>query len=549
MKVRVDSYVFDASAKTVTFSGYVSIDLEAVLFITNTTDNIAIYSFIDPAKGGTAATNVLTLAHDTTAMSDTDKLQIWYDDAAAELAISAAALPLPTGASTSALQSTGNTSLSSINTKLPSNLTVTSTRLLVDGSGVTQPVSGTFWQATQPVSGPLTDAQLRAVAVPVSGTFWQATQPVSLTSTTITGSVAVTGPLTDVQLRATPVPVSLTSTTITGSVTVAQATGTNLHTVIDSGTITTVSTVTALTTLGTITNVVHVDDNGGSLTVDLASTTITGTVAVTKSGTWDITNAGTFVVQENGAALTALQLLDDVVSTLGTTTYTEATTKGNIIGAVRRDADTSAVNTTNEIAPLLVDAQGRLKVADYRPSVLFKGRACTFRTAGRAGTAGQKILSLHNATGSAVTIEITKVFVDLWCTVVKAITVAPPIIRIWKVTVLPTNGTALAKTRIGGTTTSSGSVTVLGDASADGVGSATTLTATLPAGTFLSQEAAPRFITGAGYEMADRLEFFNNESTIELQALEGLVIFLDYTLATQNPTTDMWIAGIEWIER
>lgn len=31
----------------------------------------------------------------------------------------------------------------------------------------TQPVSGTFWQATQPVSGPLTDAQLRAAVVPV----------------------------------------------------------------------------------------------------------------------------------------------------------------------------------------------------------------------------------------------------------------------------------------------------------------------------------------------------------------------------------------------
>ncbi len=38
----------------------------------------------------------------------------------------------------------------------------------VDGSAVTQPVSGTFWQATQPVSGPLTDAELRATAVPVS---------------------------------------------------------------------------------------------------------------------------------------------------------------------------------------------------------------------------------------------------------------------------------------------------------------------------------------------------------------------------------------------
>lgn len=43
----------------------------------------------------------------------------------------------------------------------------------------TQPVSGNFFQATQPVSGPLTDAQMRAVAVPVSGAFFQATQPVS----------------------------------------------------------------------------------------------------------------------------------------------------------------------------------------------------------------------------------------------------------------------------------------------------------------------------------------------------------------------------------
>lgn len=55
--------------------------------------------------------------------------------------ISAASLPLPSGAATSALQTTGNSSLSSIDTKLPSGLTVTTGRLLVDGSGVTQPIS------------------------------------------------------------------------------------------------------------------------------------------------------------------------------------------------------------------------------------------------------------------------------------------------------------------------------------------------------------------------------------------------------------------------
>lgn len=63
--------------------------------------------------------------------------------------VSAASLPLPSGAATSAAQTTGNTSLSSIDGKLPA---LVSNRVPVDGSGVTQPVSGTFWQATQPVS-------------------------------------------------------------------------------------------------------------------------------------------------------------------------------------------------------------------------------------------------------------------------------------------------------------------------------------------------------------------------------------------------------------
>lgn len=67
-------------------------------------------------------------------------------------------ITLPTGASTSALQTITNTSLTSIDTKLPSNLTVTSTRLLVDGSGVTQPVSmatapqGQAWLSTATIT-------------------------------------------------------------------------------------------------------------------------------------------------------------------------------------------------------------------------------------------------------------------------------------------------------------------------------------------------------------------------------------------------------------
>jgi hypothetical protein len=129
--------------------------------------------------------------------------------------------------------------------RLPTALTVGGRLKVAIEETMTVPVSGTFWQATQPVSGPLTDAQLRATAVPVSGTFWQATQPISAASLplpsgaaqdrttaaapsaarlsdgtafydarqirTITETIPVSGPLTDAQLRASAVATSLAS--------------------------------------------------------------------------------------------------------------------------------------------------------------------------------------------------------------------------------------------------------------------------------------------------------------------------------------------------
>jgi hypothetical protein len=65
--------------------------------------------------------------------------------------VSAASLPLPTGAATSALQTTGNTSLASIDAKNPA---LVSGRVPVDGSGVTQPVSGTVTAEIQVAGNP-----------------------------------------------------------------------------------------------------------------------------------------------------------------------------------------------------------------------------------------------------------------------------------------------------------------------------------------------------------------------------------------------------------
>jgi hypothetical protein len=186
---------------------------------------------------------------------------------------------------------------------------------------------------------------------------------------------------------------------------------------------------------------------------------------------------------------------------------------------------------------------------DSKRTITYYGRGCSFRIPGRAGTTGQKLFSLHNASGSAVIVDLERLTVDYVPTVVKAVTVLPPSIRLYKVTVLPTNGTIVTKVSRDSAFSSSASVTLLGDASADGVSSAVALTATLPAGAVVTQMFAPRLITAAGYEMIDTFAFLEGvDQKITLRPLEGIVLMLDYTLATQNPTTDMWSVDCKWTE-
>lgn len=80
MKELIKDYIFDPTNKNVVFNNYDKIDLERVLLITNVTDNVIIYSFANPVAGGHVVNNnILNLQYDTTTMSDTDKLQIFYE--------------------------------------------------------------------------------------------------------------------------------------------------------------------------------------------------------------------------------------------------------------------------------------------------------------------------------------------------------------------------------------------------------------------------------------------------------------------------------------
>lgn len=102
---------------------------------------------------------------------------------------------------------------------------------------------------------------------------------------------------------------------------------------------------------------VNIQDGGNSITVD-GTVAVSGTVTV---GSHAVTNAGTFAVQVDGNALTALQLIDDVVLVEDTAHGTGD--KGVMPLAVRRDANTTLADTTGDYAPLQVDANGSLKVA------------------------------------------------------------------------------------------------------------------------------------------------------------------------------------------
>lgn len=76
----VKNYTFDASAKTITLTDFdSSFDLSRLDKITNATRNTVIYGKNDAGKGGTNTGNVITLAYDTIAMSNSDILSVEYE--------------------------------------------------------------------------------------------------------------------------------------------------------------------------------------------------------------------------------------------------------------------------------------------------------------------------------------------------------------------------------------------------------------------------------------------------------------------------------------
>lgn len=129
---------------------------------------------VDQGNGGTSPWLVKA--------GSADPVHAWIDNAPS---VGVTSSVLPTGASTSALQTTGNSSLASIDGKLANPL----------------PVTGSFFPATQPIS---------AVSLPLPTSASQEhTTAASPSSARLTDGAAFYTALSDTQLRASAVPTSL----------------------------------------------------------------------------------------------------------------------------------------------------------------------------------------------------------------------------------------------------------------------------------------------------------------------------------------------------
>lgn len=230
-------------------------------------------------------------------------------------------------------------------------------------------------------------------------------------------------PLTDTQLRATPVPVSGTvsatlsepisvddngsSLTVDGTVTVTQGTGSNLHTVVDSGTITTVSTVTSATVIqGTATSLkTQAENYQGGVAVSAAAP-----LQVTLANTGANTNK-LLVTPDANSAVNVAQIAGTTVA-VNTGTMSAGTqrvvlasdsTAISTAGFISTKIDQTTDGTTNKVR-----ATGTMKPS-YGSNVVMT--VTNLQSLGSSPTAGWQSDRVSNtstlATDYFVTVKLT----------------------------------------------------------------------------------------------------------------------------------------------
>lgn len=285
------------------------------------------YCFYPPVGGGSSANASVgsngaiapTSSTEVAGINPSGNLQPISTDASGNQNVNVVSSTLPTGGATAANQVTGNNSLADIDTHVVSMDTKT-------------PALG---QALAAASSPvvLPAAQITALTPPTTVTVTQATgtnlHAVIDSGTVVLGAGAAA--IGSVSVSNFP-----SSQTISGNVTVVQPTGTNLHAVLDSGSTTTVTQATGtnlhtvvdsgtvVVTQPTGTNLHTVIDSGTLTTVSTVSAVttlgnITGTITLP-------TNASTSALQTSGnTSLTTIATNTGNIPAKGTATTANST--------------------------------------------------------------------------------------------------------------------------------------------------------------------------------------------------------------------------------
>jgi len=262
MKQIWPDYSYSPTTNVLTLTG-LNIDRDQLLLVTAADRGRIMYNFADSSVTASAFTSgantALTLVATTAGLTTTAALVIYYDDQVASNSVTGTVELGPT--SLNALESitvtmgqvTVTGGLTDVQLRasavtvggtvtVGNSLTISSLPALAAGTAQigsvtasisgTVPVSGTFFQGTQPVSLTTLPALVAGTAqigsvtasisgtVPVSGTFFQATQPASLAS--LPALAAGTNQIGSVTASISgTVPISISSVTVGNSVTIS----------------------------------------------------------------------------------------------------------------------------------------------------------------------------------------------------------------------------------------------------------------------------------------------------------------------------------------
>lgn len=175
--------------------------------------------------------------------------------------------------------------------------------------------------------------------------------------------------------------------------------------------------------------------------------------------------------------------------------------------------------------------------------IVSRALGTTDRIPGRAGTTGQTLMVIRP---SAYNLRVNSVKIHYTGTVVKAVTVLPPDICLFMA--YPAGSLGFTSTTFGtwqyGVEGAAPTVTAAQDASASGTLASPALAQTFGSNTLIVSMFAPRLITAVGPDNFQPIELIPQGALraggLLVPAANALVVGLTYTLATQNPATDMW---------